>query len=80
MDPTAPLPGAGGDRQEGNHEGFDRQEVLQHLNFDCLDLGRDGESDSEAEVRTAPKLCGRGRCVHCIYCKPHMHELEKVSV
>ena len=54
MDPSAPHPGGG--RGEDNNEGFDQEEVLQHLNFDCLDLGRDGE-DGDSEVRgTAPSL------------------------
>ena len=46
VDPSAPLPG-GSREEEAREEEFDREEVLQHLNFDCLDLGREGS----AEVR-----------------------------
>lgn len=45
VDPSAPLPG--GNREEEPQEEFDRQEVLQNLNFDCLDLGREEDSDSD---------------------------------
>ena len=58
MDPSAPLPG--GSREEDARDvEFDREEVLQHLNFDCINLGgREGEQDSDSdEVRlTASSL------------------------
>ena len=46
MDPSAPLPG-GSREEEAREEEFDQEEILQHLNFDCLDVGREGS----AEVR-----------------------------
>ena len=45
VDPSAPLPG--GSREEEAQDEFDRQEVLENLNFDCLDLGREEDSDSD---------------------------------
>ena len=46
VDPSAPLPG-GSREEEAREEEFDQEEILQHLNFDCMDLGREGS----AEVR-----------------------------
>lgn len=44
VDPTAPLAGA---NQE--EEGYNEEEVLQHLNYDCINM-EGADSDSE-EVR-----------------------------
>jgi FK506-binding protein 6 len=48
VDPSAPLPG-GSREEEAREEEFDQEEILQHLNFDCLDLGgREGTEEVES--------------------------------
>ena len=49
LDPSGPLPG-GGEQKEAEEQEFDREEVLRHLNFDCIDIGGEEEADSD-EVR-----------------------------
>lgn len=62
LDPSAPLPG--GADQEDSNKAFDREEVFQQLNFECLGLGRDGEDDSESEVKPAPNTADTLYIIH----------------
>lgn len=60
VDPSAPLPGES--REEETQNEFDRQEVLQNLNFDCLDLGRE-EQDSDSD-----EVSGLWTFIHSLFC------------